>query len=95
METDADTLLHQLHIPAKDLPRALVTCWIVWIRLFDFDVKHVPWRLNVGPDGLPRQPGGPREPEPEEEHGLDKTIDASLWGIRVEQELNQKSRERA
>jgi hypothetical protein len=41
-EADANTLVHQLHLSTNDLPRALVTRWIAWIRLFDFDVKHVP-----------------------------------------------------
>jgi hypothetical protein len=46
VEPDAKTLVHELNLPANDLPGALVTRWIVGIRLFDFDVKHVPGRLN-------------------------------------------------
>jgi hypothetical protein len=65
VETDANTLVHQQNLPANDLPGALVTRWIVWIRLFDFDVEHVPGSLNGGPDGLSRRPRGDGEPEPE------------------------------
>jgi hypothetical protein len=94
VETDANTLVHQLNLPANDLPGALVTRWIAWIRLFDFDVKHVPARLNGGPDGLSRWPRGEGEPEPEEEDKLEETIEASLRGIRVEQVSDRKRRER-
>jgi hypothetical protein len=52
VETDANTLVHQLNLHANDLSGALVTCWITWIRLFDFDMKHDPVRLNGVPDGL-------------------------------------------
>jgi len=31
VETDANTLVHQLNLPANDLPGALVTRWIAWI----------------------------------------------------------------
>ncbi|KAJ5303745.1 uncharacterized protein N7443_003405 [Penicillium atrosanguineum] len=46
LETDAKTLVSQLNRPATDLPGALVTRWMAWIRLFDFDVKHVSGRKN-------------------------------------------------
>jgi len=29
--TDANTLVHQLILPANDMQEALVACWIVWI----------------------------------------------------------------
>jgi integrase len=90
VETDGNTLVHQLNLPANDLPGALVTRWIAWIRLFNFDVKHVPGRLNGGPDGLSRWPRGEGEPEPEEEDDLEETIDASLRGIWVEQGSDRK-----
>lgn len=41
-EMDVKTLLHQLNLPANDLPGALVTRRIAWIRLFDCDVRHIP-----------------------------------------------------
>ena len=42
VETHANTFVHQLNLPANNLPGALVICWIVWLQLFNFDVKHVP-----------------------------------------------------
>jgi len=94
VETDANTLVHQLNLPTNDLPGALATRWIAWIQLFDFDMKHVPGRLNGGPDGLSRWPRGEGEPEPEEQDDLEETIEASLRGIRVEQGPDRKRRER-
>jgi len=94
VETDANTLVHQLNLPANDLPGALVTRWIAWIRLFHFEVKHVPGSLNGGPDGLSRRPRGEGESEPEEEDDPEETIEASLQGIRVEQGSDRKMRER-
>jgi len=94
VETFTNILVHQLNLPANDLPGAQVTCWIAWIRLFDFDVKHVPGRLNGGPNGLSRRPRGEGEPAPEEEVDLEETIEACLQGIRVEQGSDRKRRER-
>ena len=56
MEINAKTLLHQLNLPIVDLPGAMVTRWISWIRLFDFTVRHVARRQHSGPDGLSRRP---------------------------------------
>ena len=55
LEIDAKTLLHQLNLPIVDLPGAMVTRWISWIRLFDFTVRHVAGRKHSGPDGLSRR----------------------------------------
>lgn len=55
VETSANTLVYQLNFPTNDLPEELVTCWIVWIQLFDFDVKEVPGRQNGGRDGIAPQ----------------------------------------
>jgi len=84
VETDANTGVHRLNFPGNDLPGALVTCWITGIRLFDFDVKHVPGRLNGGPVGLSRRPRVKGELEPKQEYDLGETIEACLQGMRVE-----------
>jgi len=78
LQTDANTSVHELNLPAKDLPGALVTRWIAWIRLLDFDLKHVPGRLNGGPNGLSRRPRGEGELAPEEDNDLEETIGASI-----------------
>ena len=38
LETDANALVAQLNRSGTDLPGALVTRWIAWIQLFDFEV---------------------------------------------------------
>ena len=84
VETDANTLVHQLNLPANDLAGTVVTDWITWIQLFDFDIKEVPGRLKGGHDSLSWRQRGEGEPEPVEEDDLEETIEASLRGIRVE-----------
>ena len=44
LETDANVLVAQLNGACTDLPGALIIRWIAWIRLFDFEVKHVAGR---------------------------------------------------
>lgn len=41
IKVDARTLVHQLKNVAADVPGALSSCWLEWIRLFDFDVRSV------------------------------------------------------
>ncbi len=40
LETDAQTLVWLLYQPPNDLPNAMMTRWLTYIRLFDFDVKQ-------------------------------------------------------
>jgi hypothetical protein len=94
VETDTNTLVHQLNLPANNLPTAQVTHWIVWIRLFDFSVKHAARSVTGGPDGLSLRPRGEGVSEPEAEDDLEETIKESLPGIRVEQGPDRKWRER-
>jgi len=95
VETDAHKLQHQLNLPANGLPGALLTSWMVWIRLFNFDGKHVPGRVNEGSDGLSWQPRGEEEPEPEEEDDVKETIETSLQEIFVERGPEQQRSKRA
>jgi hypothetical protein len=92
VETDANTVVHWLNFPGNDLPGALVTCCITGIQLFDFDVKHVPGRLNGCPVGLSRRPRVKGELEPKQEYDLGETIEACLQGMRVERVPERKSR---
>ncbi len=41
IEIDVNTLMMQLNKSASDLSEALMTWWLAWIRLFDFDIHHV------------------------------------------------------
>jgi hypothetical protein len=56
LETDASVLVAQLNRSATDLPGALVTRWIAYIQLFDFEVRHVPGSKHTAADGLSRRP---------------------------------------
>ena len=76
MEIDAKTLLHQLNLPIVDLPGAMVTRWISWIRLFDFTVKHVAGRKHSGPDGLSRRPSD--SDEEDDNDSVEECIDDDL-----------------
>ena len=52
LETDVRVLLAQLNQSGTDLLGALVTQWIAWIQLFDFEVWHVPGRKHSTADGF-------------------------------------------
>jgi len=81
LEIDANTLVAQLNRSATDLPGAVVTRWIAWIRLFDFDVRHVPGKKHTAADGLSRRPQG--EGETEDEEDIDDWLDTELGVVRV------------
>ncbi|KAJ5747177.1 uncharacterized protein N7511_000772 [Penicillium nucicola] len=84
LETDANTLVAQLNRPATDLPGALVTRWMAWIRLFDFDVKHVPGRRNSAADGLSRRsPTASELSAQRREVDVDDFIDAEISYLRA------------
>lgn len=84
LETDANTLVAQLNRSAADLPGALVTRWLAWIRLFDFEVRHVPGTRNTAADALSRRPATPADVrELEEEVDIEDFIDAELKTIRM------------
>jgi hypothetical protein len=59
IETDAQTLVWLLNQPPNDLPNAMLTRWLTYIRLFDFEVKHVPGNKNGGADALSRRGHSP------------------------------------
>jgi transposase InsO family protein len=80
VETDANTLVAQLNRAATDLPGALVTRWIAWIKLWDFDIKHVPGKKNIVADALSRQTGFSTV---EEDTTLDEFVDNELSCIRI------------
>ena len=52
LEVDVATLVAQLNHLVSDLPNSVIICWISWIHLFDFDVKHVSGMKNTVVDGL-------------------------------------------
>ena len=84
LETDASVLVAQLNRSATDLPGALVTRWIAYIRLFDFEVRHVPGNKHTAADGLSRRPRT-KSDDVDEEHevDIDDFIDAELNAFSV------------
>ena len=65
VETDAQTLVWLLNQPPNDLPNAMITRWLTYIRLFDFDVKHIAGNKNGGADALSRR-GQASEDDPDD-----------------------------
>jgi len=45
-------LVAQLNRSATDLPEALITRWIAYIWLFDFEVRYVPRTKHTIANGL-------------------------------------------
>jgi hypothetical protein len=64
IEADAKFLLEMLHVP--DLPNAPMTCWLMYIQLFDFDLVHVPAEKHKVPDGLSRRKPSPLDSDDED-----------------------------
>ena len=84
LETDANVLVAQLNKSAADLPGALVTRWLAWIRLFDFEVKHVPGNKHTAADGLSRRPRTASDDIDEaNEVEIDDFIDSELYCAHV------------
>lgn len=84
IELDANTLVAQLNRSATDLPGALVTRWLAWIRLFDFDVRHVSGRKHTAADGLSRRPRTASDDIDEQlEVDIDDWIDGQLNCVRI------------
>ena len=69
---------------ATDLPGALITSWLAWIRLFDFIVKHVPGDKYIAANGLFCQPATEEEIEEQRnEQDIDEFIQAQLNSVSV------------
>ncbi|KAJ3884043.1 hypothetical protein GG344DRAFT_14882, partial [Lentinula edodes] len=54
LEHDAQSVAQMLKT-VDDVPNAPVLRWISWIRLFDFEMKHVPATAFKLEDGLSRR----------------------------------------
>ena len=84
LETDASVLVSQLNRGGTDLPGALITRWIAWIQLFDFDVKHVAGKKHTAADGLSRKPVTEEDiRERENEQDIEDFIDMELGSLRI------------
>jgi hypothetical protein len=84
LETDANVLVVQLNRSATDLPGSLVTRWIAYIRLFDFEVRHVPGRKHTAADGLSRRPRTESDNVDEQyKTDIEDFIDAELGALSI------------
>ena len=52
VEIDAKSLRRKLNLATVDLPSALITLWITWICLLNFEVPHVAGKQHGRPEGL-------------------------------------------
>lgn len=75
LETDAATLVAQLNRTITDIPSAVVTRWIAWIRMFDFTVQHVSGVKNSAADGLSRKPVTPEALEEAKQEHMEEFLD--------------------
>ena len=78
MEIDARTLVHQLNLPALDLLGSVVNRYLTWIRLFNFDIKHVAGKKHGGPDGLSRRKQSEDDSDSDDSDELNEYMDAKL-----------------
>lgn len=79
LETDARVLVAQLNQSGTDLPGALVTRWLAYINLFDFDIKHVPGKSHTAADGLSRRLATAFElQQAKNEPDIEEILDAKL-----------------
>ncbi len=75
VEIDAKTLIHQLNQPASELPGSVVNRWLAWIRLFDFELKHIAGAKHGGPDALLRKR---YDSDNNNEEDIEEIMDAEL-----------------
>jgi hypothetical protein len=78
--TDSQTLVWLLNQPPNDLPNAMMTRWLAYARLFDFDVRHVRGSQNGAADGLSRRGKGEDD---ETDSDPDDFFDSCLYNITV------------
>ena len=64
-------LVAQLNRAATDHLGALITRWLAWIRLFDFEVRHVPRKQYTAADALSRRLRHPDDTGFNEEEDID------------------------
>jgi transposase InsO family protein len=75
VEMDAESVKGMINNPDIQ-PTAVLNRWIAGIKLFDFDLVHVPAKEFKGPDGLSRRPLG--EGEEVDNEDVDRWIDDAL-----------------
>ena len=80
LEVDAKSIQQMLNAP--ELPNAPMTRWIAFIKLFDFDLRHVSAAKHKLPDALSRKDPTPEDDEPfDADEEADKDLD--VWNISL------------
>jgi hypothetical protein len=67
VETDIITFVHQLYLPANDMPGVPVIRGIAWMCVFDFELQYLPGRLKGGSDCVALRPRRDKELERKEQ----------------------------
>ena len=84
LKLDAKTLITQLNKSATDLPSALITQWLTYIQLFNFNIRYIPGKKYLVTDGLLRRPPIEKDiKEEEEEEDIKEFINTKLAYVRV------------
>ena len=79
VQTDSQVLVWLLNQPPNDLPNAMITRWLIYIRLFDFDVKHIPGSKNGVIDSLSRRGQGPEDESDDDDP--DDYFESQLYSV--------------
>ena len=84
IEIDVNILIAQFNRFAVDLFEILMTRWLTWIRLFDFDVRHVSDKRHTATDELSRRSSELSDDIDEvHEKNIDDFIDDQLNCVRI------------
>lgn len=79
LDVDAKFLTEMIKSP--DLLNTLMTRWVMYLTLFEFEIKHVPMEKHQAADGLSRRK---RSPHDSDEEDAEKYLDKFIGGIQVE-----------
>jgi hypothetical protein len=77
---DAESVKGMINNP-DIAPTAVINCWIAGIKLFDFDLVHVPADKFRGPDGLSRRPlaEGESKDNDNQDEWVEDVLGLGLW----------------
>jgi hypothetical protein len=83
VETDAAILIAQLNNHVTDIPNAMTTRWIAYIKLFDFTLRHVPGKVHEAADGLSRRGYQEQDDELDITGNIEAILSAELHHVTV------------
>ena len=84
IEIDANILITQFNRSVADFSEILIIRWLTWIKLFDFDVKHISDKKHIAVDDLSRRfRNFLNDIDETYEENIDDFIDEQLNCVRV------------